>query len=105
MWRGKYAEVFCCLFCCSFLHIKPVDDSTFPSNSVNILVRMTLGEFVINLSRVMDKHETPYLMFRVNRLRIDSALTVHGYAVHATLGGVQLVDKIHVGKTHGLLLV
>ncbi|XP_048240040.1 vacuolar protein sorting-associated protein 13A-like isoform X2 [Haliotis rufescens] len=82
-----------------FLHIKPVDDSTFPSNSVNILVRMTLGEFVINLSRVMDKHETPYLMFRVNRLRIDSALTVHGYAVHATLGGVQLVDKIHVGSS------
>lgn len=46
----------------------------------------------------MDKEEKAYLMLRVDRLRIDSALTVHGYAAYATLGGVQLVDKIHVGE-------
>ncbi|CAL1544728.1 unnamed protein product, partial [Lymnaea stagnalis] len=45
----------------------------------------------------MDKEEKAYLMFRIDRLRIDSAITVHGYAAYATLGGVQLVDKIHVG--------
>ncbi|KAK7492082.1 hypothetical protein BaRGS_00016746 [Batillaria attramentaria] len=81
------------------LHIKAVDDNTSHSNTVNILLRMSLNEFVVNMSKVMDKQERPYLMLRVDRLRIDSAVTEYGYASHATLGGIQLVDKIHVGSS------
>ncbi|KAL8622223.1 hypothetical protein ACOMHN_043746 [Nucella lapillus] len=81
------------------LHIKPVDDNSSQSNTVNILLRMSLNEFVVNMSKVMDKQVRPYLMLRVDRLRIDSAITEHGYAAHATLGGIQLVDKIHVGSS------
>ncbi|XP_076444664.1 LOW QUALITY PROTEIN: intermembrane lipid transfer protein VPS13A-like [Babylonia areolata] len=81
------------------LTIKPVDDNSSQSNTVNILLRMSLNEFVVNMSKVMDKQVRPYLMLRVDRLRIDSAVTEHGYAAHATLGGIQLVDKIHVGSS------
>lgn len=59
---------------------------------------MSLNEFVVNVSKVMDKQERPYLMLRVDRLRIDSSVTMFGFASHATLGGIQVVDKIHVGK-------
>ena len=82
----------------SALHIKAVDDNSSQSNTVNVLLRMSLNEFVVNMSRVMDKQVRPYLMLRVDRLRIDSSITEHGYASHATLGGIQLADKIHVGE-------
>ncbi|BFZ09736.1 hypothetical protein BsWGS_12775 [Bradybaena similaris] len=81
------------------LTIKPVDDNASVANTINVLMRMSLGELLINLSKEMDKEEKAYLMLRVDRLRIDSALTVHGYAAYATLGGIQLVDKIHVGHS------
>ncbi|XP_025099873.1 vacuolar protein sorting-associated protein 13A-like isoform X2 [Pomacea canaliculata] len=81
------------------LHIKPVDDNSAPSNTIKVLLRMSLNEFVVNMSKVMDKQVRPYLMLRVDRLRIDSAITQYGFASHATLGGIQLVDKIHVGAS------
>ena len=46
----------------------------------------------------MDKEDKVYLMFRMDRLRIDAALSVHGFVAFATLGSIQLVDKIHVGE-------
>ncbi|GFR60476.1 vacuolar protein sorting-associated protein 13A-like, partial [Elysia marginata] len=81
------------------LNIKPVDDNASVANNIIMLMRMSLGELQLNLSKEMDKEEKAYLMFRVDRLRVDSALTVHGFAAYATLGGVQLVDKIHVGHS------
>ena len=42
--------------------------------------------------------DTPYLMFRIDRLCVDAAKTVYGYSVQANLSGIQLVDKINVGK-------
>ncbi|KAH9508956.1 hypothetical protein Btru_048395 [Bulinus truncatus] len=81
------------------LTIKSVDDNASVANNINMLLRMSLGELVLNLSKEMDKEEKAYLMVRIDRLRIDSALTVHGYAAYATLGGIQLVDKIHVGHS------
>ncbi|XP_012945076.2 vacuolar protein sorting-associated protein 13A, partial [Aplysia californica] len=81
------------------LVIKPVDDNASVANTINMLMRMSLGELVVNLSKEMDKEEKAYLMFRVDRLKVDSALTVHGYTAYATLGGIQLVDKIHVGQS------
>ncbi|XP_055887721.1 intermembrane lipid transfer protein VPS13A-like isoform X3 [Biomphalaria glabrata] len=81
------------------LAIKSVDDNASVANTINMLMRMSLGELVVNLSKEMDKEEKAYLMIRIDRLRIDSALTVHGYAAYTTLGGIQLVDKIHVGHS------
>lgn len=75
-----------------------MDDNSAPSNTIKVLLRMSLNEFVVNMSKVMDKQVRPYLMLRVDRLRIDSAITQYGFASHATLGGIQLVDKIHVGR-------
>lgn len=36
-------------------------------------------------------------MFRAERMRLDAAITEHGVVAHASLGAIQLVDKIHVG--------
>lgn len=36
-------------------------------------------------------------MFRADRFRLDMAVTEHGLAAYASLGAIQLVDKIHVG--------
>ena len=57
-----------------------------------------LGEVVIHISKASDKADTPYLMFRVNRLCADAALCVYGTAVQARLGGIEMVDKLHTGK-------
>ena len=37
-------------------------------------------------------------MFRADRLRLDCAVTEYGVAAHASLGAIQLVDKIHIGE-------
>ena len=60
--------------------------------------RFTLGEVVVLVAKASDKKDTPYLMFRVNRLCIDAGITVYGVAAQASLGGIQMVDKIHTGK-------
>ena len=63
------------------------------------MVRVIVREVVIQLSKTLDKVETPYLMFRADRLRLDAAVTTYGRVGHASLGAIQLVDKIHVGTT------
>lgn len=78
--------------------MKPVDDSSSIVNSTKILLRVMFGELVLHLSRAMDKYEEQYLMFRADRLCVDAAVTVDGLAVNICLGGIELVDKIHVGK-------
>ena len=49
------------------------------------------------MSKASDKKDTPYLMFRVDRLCVDAGVTVFGVAAQASLGGIQMVDKIHTG--------
>ena len=61
------------------------------------MVRVVIREVVIQLFKGLDKQENPYLMFRADRLRLDAAVTEHGVAAHASLGAIQLVDKIHIG--------
>ena len=53
---------------------------------------------VVLVAKASDKKDKPYLMFRVNRLCIDAGVTVYGVAAQASLGGLQMVDKIHTGK-------
>ncbi len=36
-------------------------------------------------------------MIRVDRLCVDAAVTVYGMAAQASLGGIQMIDKMHTG--------
>ncbi|XP_014674952.1 PREDICTED: vacuolar protein sorting-associated protein 13A-like [Priapulus caudatus] len=76
-----------------------VDESATSSNAVQRLLRFVLGEFVVHVSRSVAHADKPYLMLRADRLRSDVALMAYGVAVHASLGGVQLVDKINTGSS------
>ncbi len=77
----------------------PVDDHGSQSNLTQILGRFLVGEVVIQISKSADKIDTSYLMFRMNRVCADVAVTTYGMAFQASLGGVQLVDKIHLGRS------
>ncbi|KAL3882618.1 hypothetical protein ACJMK2_028943 [Sinanodonta woodiana] len=83
----------------SFSEVKPVDDDSSGSNSINILLRFNVREMVVQLNRSFDRLEKPYLMFRADRFHLDAAITAHGVAAHSSLGAVQLVDKIHTDNT------
>ena len=76
-----------------------MDDNTSSTNTIKVLLRFVLGEVVMQISKSADKIDTPYLMLRVNRVCVDAALTVYGIAAQASLGGIQLVDKIHTGPS------
>lgn len=39
-----------------------------------------------------------YLTFRVDSLLVDAAVSTHGIAVQMGLRGIQVIDKLHVGK-------
>ena len=75
-----------------------MDDISSTHNTTNIVVRIVIREVVIQLFKGLDKQENPYLMFRADRLRLDCTVTEYGVAAHASLGAIQLVDKIHIGK-------
>lgn len=81
----------------SGLSLPPIDDHTSRTNTITVFCRFTLAEVLISVSKCADKIDTPYLMVRVDRLCADAAITSYGAALHASLGGVQLVDKIHLG--------
>lgn len=52
---------------------------------------------MVQLCRSSNRIDKPYLMLRVSKLVCDTALMEYGPAVQASLGGIQLVDKLHVG--------
>ncbi len=79
--------------------MKAVDDHSSPTNYSKVLLRFMLAEVVVQISRSSDNIETPYLMLRIDRLCVDTSVTVYGFAMQARLGGIQLVDKIHTGNT------
>ena len=91
-WLIKNAVVY------RYDEVTAVDDISSTHNTTKIVVRVVIREVVIQLTKGLDKQENPYLMFRADRLRLDVALTEYGIAAHASLGAIQLVDKIHVGK-------
>ena len=94
--------LWCCCAKCVFLSysgldVAAVDDHTSPTNLVSVLGRFTLGEVVIHISKSADKIDTQYLMLRIDRVCMDVAMTTYGVAFQANLGGVEVVDKIHLG--------
>ena len=76
-----------------------VDDHTSATNTINIFARFVMGEIVVLISKSSDKIDTPYLMLRIDRVCAECALTVHGIAIQASLGEIQLIDKIHLGSS------
>ena len=79
------------------MDVAAVDDHTSSTNRITILGRFTLGEVVIHISKSADKIDTQYLMLRIDRVCMDVAMTTYGMAFQANLGGVEVVDKIHLG--------
>lgn len=75
------------------------DDNVSPNNIITSLLRIVVGEVVLSLSRSSDLVDKPYLMARFSKFRFDSAFMLYGPAVQATLGGVQLIDKLHIGPS------
>ncbi|XP_059475627.1 intermembrane lipid transfer protein VPS13C-like [Neocloeon triangulifer] len=71
------------------------EDNVSPHNTIEVLLRFMLGELVINFSKSENKVDLPYLMLRLEKICVDSALLQYGPAVQLGLASFQLVDKIH----------
>ena len=65
---------------------------------MKIMVRVVIGEVVIQVAKHTERFDQPYLMFRISQLKADVCLTHYGYTAHLSLWGVNLVDKIHTGR-------
>ncbi|EEC00486.1 vacuolar protein-sorting protein, putative, partial [Ixodes scapularis] len=81
------------------LDVPGFDDNVSASNTVNSLLRFVLGEVALHLSRSSDQLDKPYLMLRLDKLCADVALMEYGPAVQASISGIHLVDKLHIGPT------
>ncbi|KAK6636914.1 hypothetical protein RUM43_010578 [Polyplax serrata] len=73
------------------------DDNISPNNIITSLLRVAVGEIVVVMSRSSDAADRPYIMARISKCRLDTAYMSYGPAVQATIGGFQLIDKLHVG--------
>jgi hypothetical protein len=58
-----------------------------------------LLQVVIQLCRSSNRIDKPYLMLRVSKFCCDAAVMEYGPAIQASLGGIQLVDKLHTGSS------
>lgn len=81
------------------LDIPGFDDNVSASNTVNSLLRFVLGEVALHLARSSDQVDKPYLMLRLDKLCADVALMEYGPALQASVNGIYLVDKLHIGPT------
>ncbi|KAH8021427.1 hypothetical protein HPB51_015607 [Rhipicephalus microplus] len=81
------------------LDVPGFDNNVSASNTINSLMCFVLGEVVLHLSRSSDQAEKPYLMLRLEKLCADAALMEYGPAFQATISGIYLVDKLHIGAT------
>ncbi|KAK7790642.1 hypothetical protein R5R35_006536 [Gryllus longicercus] len=73
------------------------DDNVSPRNVITMLLRFVVGEVVVQLARSSNRVDKPYLMLRIGKLCWDTAIMEYGPAVQASLGSIQLIDKIHTG--------
>ena len=98
------ALLFCCIMCvlctinrsANFLYddddASGNDNSAKPSRVIIAIGRFMLGEIVVEMAK---SPRTPYLMFRLNHVCAEASRTEYGVSVHASVGEIQLVDKIH----------
>lgn len=87
---------------------KLIDVQTFESvvtesNKLKVIVRLSISEVLIHLSRSSDKFDQPYLMLRLESIGLDCARTTFGHAVQVTLRKMILVDKQHACSSGGYL--
>ncbi|RZF33558.1 hypothetical protein LSTR_LSTR008204 [Laodelphax striatellus] len=75
------------------------DDNVSPNNVITMLLRFVIGEIVVQLFRSNNRIDKPYLMLRLSKMFCDTALMEYGPAIQASIGGLQLVDKLHVGMS------
>ncbi|XP_033099721.1 vacuolar protein sorting-associated protein 13A-like isoform X2 [Anneissia japonica] len=85
-----------------------------PTNRTTILLRFLIREVVCSISTHKEARtvedidsgtssdeagilETEYLTLRVDSLMVDGAISTHGMAFQFGLGGIQVIDKLHVG--------
>lgn len=73
------------------------DDNVSPHNAITMLLRIVVGEVVLQLARSNNRVDKPYLMLQVSKLCWDTALMQYGPAVQASVGGIYLIDKLHTG--------
>ncbi|XP_071956749.1 intermembrane lipid transfer protein VPS13A-like [Antedon mediterranea] len=84
------------------------------NNRTTILLRFLIREVVCNISTCKEARsvddvdsgtssdeagilETEYITLRVDSLMVDGAISTHGMAFQFGLGGIQVIDKLHVG--------
>ena len=72
------------------------DDDAKPSRVIIAIGRFMLGEIVVEMAK---SPRTPYLMFRLNHVCAEASRTEYGVSVHASVGEIQLVDKIHTSAS------
>ncbi|XP_021923386.1 vacuolar protein sorting-associated protein 13A-like isoform X4 [Zootermopsis nevadensis] len=73
------------------------DDNVSPQNIITMLLRLIVGEVVLQLARSNNRVDKPYLMLQVSKVCWDMAVMEYGPAVQASIGGIHLIDKIHTG--------
>ncbi|KAJ9582487.1 hypothetical protein L9F63_003180, partial [Diploptera punctata] len=73
------------------------DDNVSPRNIITMLLRLVIGEVVVQLARSNNRVDKPYLMLQISKICWDTAIMEYGPAVQASVGGVHLIDKIHTG--------
>ncbi|XP_014251025.1 vacuolar protein sorting-associated protein 13A-like isoform X2 [Cimex lectularius] len=75
------------------------DDNVSPNNTITMLLRFIVGEIVVQLCRSCNRIDKPYLMLRISNICCDAALMEYGPAIQASVGGMQLVDKLHTAPS------
>lgn len=68
------------------------------TNTAQIII-VFCPQVVVQLCRSCNRVDKPYLMLRITSLCCDAAIMEYGPAIQASLGGVQLIDKLHTGTT------
>ncbi|RWS23736.1 vacuolar protein sorting-associated protein 13A-like isoform X8, partial [Leptotrombidium deliense] len=79
------------------------EDNVSPNNVISVMIRFTIGEVLVQLSRSSDVCDKPYLMLRLEKLNVDLSLMTYGQALQASLRRIQLVDKQQSSSTGGYL--
>ncbi|XP_021357659.1 vacuolar protein sorting-associated protein 13A-like, partial [Mizuhopecten yessoensis] len=96
----------------SYRKVKSVDDYITENNRMQMFMRASIGEIVIQVSLEQNRQRREYLMFRLDGFTADMAYTVWisknkvipcGVAFHARLRGIGMADKLHRGATGAYL--
>ncbi|KAK3096835.1 hypothetical protein FSP39_003796 [Pinctada imbricata] len=95
-----------------FQKVKSVDDFLSRNVKMKMLIRVQLGELLVQMSLEQNKKTVDYLMFRLDRIEANMATLVYtgasapsscGMEFHAIVGGIRMADKLHTGASGAYL--